>query len=280
MTSVICMNAAGNYVPPMLIFPRVRWKEELLDGAPPGSIHACHPSGWMQTHLFTDWFNHFLKHTRPSLETPILLILDGHATHVKNLEVIELATRNHVEILCLPPHTTHRLQPLDVAFMRPLMLNYDEAVRIWLRSHPGRVVSIYAIAKLFGTAYLKAATVNTAVNAFKSTGIVPYNPDIFSDADFAGADPTDLEMPGNSLNATHDSMHEQENQSTPTTRNSPVTSVEESPIASTSSFLGPADIMPVPHVGPRLGVTKKTRKQGQTAIITSSPYKATLEAVN
>ena len=130
---------------------------------------------------------------------------------------------DHVEILCLPPHTTHRLQPFDVAFMRPLMLNYDEAVRIWLRSHLGRVVSIYAIAKLFGSAYLKAATVNTAVNAFKSTGIVPYNPDIFSDADFAGADPTDLEMPGNSLNATHDSTHEQENQSTPTTRNSPVT---------------------------------------------------------
>ena len=37
--------------------------------------------------------------------------------------------------------------------------------------------------------------------------------------------------------------------------------------------------MPVPHVGPRLGVTKKTRKQGQTIIITSSPYKATLEAI-
>ena len=37
-TAAICMNAQGNFVPPMLIFLRVRWKPELLDGAPPGTI--------------------------------------------------------------------------------------------------------------------------------------------------------------------------------------------------------------------------------------------------
>ena len=47
VTAVICMNAMGNYIPSMLIFPRVRWKAELIDGAPPGTIHACHPSGRM-----------------------------------------------------------------------------------------------------------------------------------------------------------------------------------------------------------------------------------------
>ena len=43
-----------------------------------------------------------------------------------------------------------RLQPLDVSFMKPLSLYYDESIRIWLRNHPGRVVSIYQIAELFG----------------------------------------------------------------------------------------------------------------------------------
>ena len=108
VTSVICMSATGTFVPPLLIFPRVRFKPELMDGAPPGSIYACHPSGWMQKDIFSTWFHHFLETTRPTAENPILLILDGHSTHTKNIDVIDLARENHVHMLCLPPHCTHR----------------------------------------------------------------------------------------------------------------------------------------------------------------------------
>lgn len=37
-TAVLCVSASGIYVPPLVIFPRVRMKAELLDGAPPGII--------------------------------------------------------------------------------------------------------------------------------------------------------------------------------------------------------------------------------------------------
>ena len=100
VTAVIAMNAAGNYVPPMLIFPRVQRKPELMDGAPPGSVYACHPSGWMQTDLFTDWFHHFLAFAKPTKSKPVLLILDGHATHTKNIVLIDLARQSNVHIIC------------------------------------------------------------------------------------------------------------------------------------------------------------------------------------
>ena len=35
VTVACCINAAGNYVPPAFIFPRVCMKPELQDGAPP-----------------------------------------------------------------------------------------------------------------------------------------------------------------------------------------------------------------------------------------------------
>ena len=35
------MNAAGEYVPLLIIFPRMRMKAELINGAPPGSIDIC-----------------------------------------------------------------------------------------------------------------------------------------------------------------------------------------------------------------------------------------------
>ena len=146
----------------------------------------------MQTDLFTDWFCHFIAFAKPANNKPVLLVLDGHATHTKNIEVIDLARQHNVHIICLPPQCTHRLQPLDVAFMKHLSSYYDEAVRIWLRSHPGRVVTIHQIAALFDGAYLKAAAAITAVNGFRKTGIVPFNPAIFNDADFAGSNPTQM----------------------------------------------------------------------------------------
>jgi len=48
ITVVTCMNATGIHVPPLIMFPSKGMKEELLDGAPAGSILACHPSGWIQ----------------------------------------------------------------------------------------------------------------------------------------------------------------------------------------------------------------------------------------
>lgn len=80
-TFAICMSAGGNYVPPLIIFPRTRMKPELQDGAPPGTEFTCFPTGWMQTEIFAQWFQHFLKHVKPTAEDPALLILDGHYTH-------------------------------------------------------------------------------------------------------------------------------------------------------------------------------------------------------
>ena len=114
---------------------------ELMEGIPPGSIYAGHSCGWMQTEIFTIWFRHFLANAKPTEENPVLLILDGHSTHTKNIEVIDLARDNHVEILCLLPHTTHRLQPLDVSFMKPLSMCFVQENNKWLKNNPGRVVT-------------------------------------------------------------------------------------------------------------------------------------------
>jgi hypothetical protein len=112
------------------------------------------------------------------------LLLDGHATHVKNIEVIDLARQNGVVPLCFPPHCTHWLQPLDVGFMKPLSTYNSKEVKKWLRSHPSRVVTQFQTAALFGQAFINAATMSTAINAFRTTGIWPLELNIFADADF------------------------------------------------------------------------------------------------
>ena len=194
VTVVVCMNVTGTFIPPLFIFPRKRMKAELMDGSPPGSICVCHPSGWMQMDIFGQWFDHFLTVSGASKLNPVLLLLDGHSTHVRNLSVINKARDNGVVIICLPPHCSHKMQPLDVSFMKPLSTYYNTEVTKWLRNHPGRTVSVFQLAQLLTPAFQKAATAQTAANGFRKTGLWPVNRDIFEDHEFAPSEPTNMPL--------------------------------------------------------------------------------------
>ena len=39
-------------------------------------------------------------------EDPVIFALDAHYSHTRSLEVITLARENHVDIICLPPHSS------------------------------------------------------------------------------------------------------------------------------------------------------------------------------
>ena len=61
-TGVCCINAVRSFVPPMLIFKRKRFKNEIKDGAPPLTIFGFSVSGWITTDLFTLWIRHFISY--------------------------------------------------------------------------------------------------------------------------------------------------------------------------------------------------------------------------
>lgn len=195
ITAEICVSATGHYVPPMLVIPRIRRNPIYEIGLPAESVVAYHSSGWMQSEIFSDiWFPHFLRHTHPSEESPVLLILDGHVTHVKNIRLIEQARQNHVVILAIPPHTSHRLQPLDVAFMYPLSNYYSQELKTWQRNKPNKLVELADVSQIFGKAYVRAATLTNAKNGFEGAGIYPYNPNKFPDDLFAPAELTERDI--------------------------------------------------------------------------------------
>lgn len=62
ITAEICFSASGQYIPPLLIFPRVRRNPLFEQGLPPETRVECHPSGRMQSEIFAPtWFNHFIN---------------------------------------------------------------------------------------------------------------------------------------------------------------------------------------------------------------------------
>lgn len=206
VTVVCCMNAAGSYVPPFMIFPRKNMKNELVNEAPTGTVGVAQESGWMTTEIFVKWLQHFQSFVKASHNDKVLLIVDGHASH-KSFEALNFAKENGIEIVCLPPHCTHRMQPLDVCFYGPLKTYFNQEISVWLRNHPGRVVTALQIGYLFNQAYGKTASVQNACNGFKNTGLWPVNPDIFPDHFFEPAETTNMPIASTADNS--DSIQDQ-----------------------------------------------------------------------
>jgi len=102
----------------------------------------------------------------------------------KPAKALQLAHDSGVIMALMPGHTTHRVQPMDAAFFRPLSSCYIEEIENWLRANPGRYVAQAKVAVIFGYGYGKAATVARAISAFRSTGIWPVNRYAFQDHHF------------------------------------------------------------------------------------------------
>ncbi|KAK0073626.1 hypothetical protein PV325_009476 [Microctonus aethiopoides] len=55
---------------------------------------------WLDpTNFFTEWFKHFIEKTNPTDVSSILLILDGHYSHTRNLDVLEMVREKLVTIV-------------------------------------------------------------------------------------------------------------------------------------------------------------------------------------
>jgi len=56
---------------------------------------------------------------KPLADDPVLLIVDGHYSYTKNLDVVDKAREHSVVIFSLPPHSVHKMQPLHAGLMKP-----------------------------------------------------------------------------------------------------------------------------------------------------------------
>jgi DDE superfamily endonuclease len=87
------------------------------------AILACSENGWSNDKIGFEWLKHFNKYTT-LIRAYRLLILDGHDSHAIFI-FTNYARENKIVLLYLPPHTTHRLQSLDVAIFQSLVKYYS-----------------------------------------------------------------------------------------------------------------------------------------------------------
>ena len=100
----------------------------------------------MTTDIFIRWFECFCKTVTAR---PLIVVYDGHVTHL-NYEVITKAREENISIIKLPPHTTDRLQPLDVTCFRSLQSRWDKAIHDFNSANAGTGCKKYEFTTVLG----------------------------------------------------------------------------------------------------------------------------------
>ena len=142
---IACCSATGVFLPPLIIFNRIRRKQELADGLPSGSEFYITESGYAQTVTFRASVQFFCKH-KPAGNT--LLIMDGHRSHV-DYKALSIAVDNDITILLLPAHTSHELQPLDKSVFKALNSAFYSQCKTWHSVHLGRALTKITFHQVF-----------------------------------------------------------------------------------------------------------------------------------
>ncbi|KAI4463171.1 hypothetical protein MML48_4g00008076 [Holotrichia oblita] len=307
VTFVGIISAAGDNIPPIYIFPRLRNLGDLyMHNAPDNSLALGNKSGWMTAELFPEALKHVKKHTKCHPNDPILLLCDNHESHV-SLASILFCRENGIVLLTFPPHTTHRLQPLDVGVFGPFKVYCNTTFNDWLISNPGKTISVKNIAYLTNLPFEKAFTRTNIKNSFKKPGIWPLNRLVFSDEDFASNYVTDMteesisKSQGNRgnhqqnaeeteqqdeldkiLNIEHEDPNKVLATNTEMVKEKEITDESNSPCTSKAARnilkdkkITPAIVRPFPKIAERR--KKGKREPGKSRIMTDTPERDRLE---
>lgn len=174
-----CISAIGKWIPPFLIYKgdsgdlMSTWVDEVTTDSK--AHFTVSSNGWSNNAIGLVWLQKvFERYTKPARTTQKrLLIVDGHLSHV-NMAFVDWADQHGIILLILPPHTTHRLQPLDVGLFQPLSTNYSWELDRMMNESAGHVsMSKSFFWPMFKRAWDKAFTEDNIQSAFRKSGIWP-----------------------------------------------------------------------------------------------------------
>ena len=121
-----------------------------------------------------------------------LLFLDGHESH--HSTDFELYCKdNNIITLCMPPHSSHILQPLDVGCFGPLKQAYGRQIEKKMRAGTSHITKDDFFPAFFA-AFQDAMTEKNVQGGFRGAGLVPLDPEsVISRLDVKPRTPTPVE---------------------------------------------------------------------------------------
>ncbi|EED16243.1 conserved hypothetical protein [Talaromyces stipitatus ATCC 10500] len=173
-TAIEAVDSIGWILPSYTIFKakkytRLGWFEDVPDD---WRINIS-DNRWTTDNIGLEWLKtHFIPLTDGRILGKYrMLIFDGYGSHL-TAEFDLTCTENNIIPVCMPPHSSHLLQPLDVGCFAVLKRHYEQLVEQRMRlgfNHNDKIDFLTA----FPTTRTMAYKAQTVWNSFAATGLTP-----------------------------------------------------------------------------------------------------------
>jgi len=178
ITVIQAVQSGGEVIPPYVVAAGKIHLESWYRNSPfpPEWIVDLSDTGWTNNRIGLDWIKHFDKYSRlRTTGRKRLLVLDGHESH-HSAEFESYCKENNIITLCMPPHSSHLLQPLDIGCFSVLKRLYGREIEKLMRNH------IHHITKpdfflAFHTVFWATFRAENVRGGFRGAGIVPFDPE-------------------------------------------------------------------------------------------------------
>jgi hypothetical protein len=178
-TLLSCISGDGRYSSLYAIFKGIKYNLQWLDYLSKGGAIAMSPNGWTDNIIGADWFECIFEPWSRTTQTGDyrMMLFDGHSSHISS-EVIKFCLKHKIVLLCLSPHITHFLQPLDVSLFAPLSTHYKRLLRnLTVFQYASFTIDKIDFLKVMTAAIESMFTSQNISSGWSRCGLNPFNPE-------------------------------------------------------------------------------------------------------
>jgi DDE superfamily endonuclease/Tc5 transposase-like DNA-binding protein/Psq-like protein len=179
VTILESISSKGIHIPPLIILKasthQAAWYQEPT--LPKDWWIATSENGWTTDTIGLHWLKEVFEpqSRRYSTGAKRLLILDGHSSHL-TADFDIFCKENAIICLCMPPHTSHLLQPLDVGVFGPLKRAYGKLLE-GIMTAGNNHIDKEDFLSLYPPAREKVFNARNIYSGFAGTGLKPIDAD-------------------------------------------------------------------------------------------------------
>ncbi|CAH2101998.1 unnamed protein product [Euphydryas editha] len=133
LTVLFMYRADGIRAPPMLMYSYKKTvPKKIIENTPKGWGIGISDNGWMTSETFYEYITNVFYPwlVKESTQFPVLVYMDNHSSHL-NLPLVNFCREKQIELIMLPPNSTHIIQPLDISFFHPFKEIWRKCVPKW-----------------------------------------------------------------------------------------------------------------------------------------------------
>ncbi|KAI0996103.1 hypothetical protein K3495_g12078 [Podosphaera aphanis] len=144
----------------------------------PGWLYTTSENGWTSNSVGLAWLRQiFIPESTPTQYDYRLLLLDGHGSHA-DVEFMWTNYQNKIACLYLPAHTSHILQPLDLAPFSVVKSKYRQEIQTLASIDNAAPVKKERFITSYNKARIEGLSGRVIRAGWRASGLCPYNPEL------------------------------------------------------------------------------------------------------